>query len=147
MHPCISQVVRYAFSFYAPKQRTRIAEGVCGAEPRCLPGDMLVSIRKRDGFGVMLLAELVLFGWCLIVCLLLDLLLDAAGPLWRIPGLFACMISFSLCRENRVRAVLKAIFIFYSFCFGGYWTWTWFFLAVFEHLAVGGDPGHEETDV
>ncbi len=147
MHPCIPQVIRYALSFYAPKHRTRIAEGICGAKPRYLPGDMLAAIRRRDGFGVMLLAECLLFGWSLVVCLLRDLLFGASGPLWRLPGLLACVISFSLCEEDRVRAALKAMFLLYALCSGGYWTLTWLFLLVFEHFAAGGESGHEETDV
>lgn len=147
MHPCIPQVIRYALSFYAPARRTRIAEGICGAKPSCLPGDMLVSIRKKNGPGFMLLAELILFGWSLIVCLLLDLFAGGLGPVWRISGLAACMISFSLCRENRARAALKAVFLLYSVCFGDFLTWAWFFLVVFEHLALDGDSGQKGTDV
>ena len=147
MHPYMPQVIRYAFSFYAPRRRARIAEGICGAKPEYLPGDMLAAIRKRDGLGVMLLAECILFGWSLAVCLLRDLLFGAAGPVWRLPGLFACVLSFSLCEENRVRAALKAMFLLYSLCIGGYWTLTWLFLLIFEHVAVGGEHRHEETDV
>lgn len=144
MRSCIPQVVRYAVSFYAPKRRTQIAEEICGEKPVYLPGDMLTAIRKRNGFGILFLAEFILFGWCMIVCLLLDLFCGDSGLLWKIPGLCACMISFSLCQENGSRTVLKAMFLFCSFCYGNLWALTALFLIVFEHLAVGGDSGRKE---
>ena len=100
LHPCVRQMLWYTFSFYSPKRRAQIAEEICGVKPACLPGDMLTAIRKREGFKALLLSEWILFGGCVIVCLLLDLLFVHRNVLWKILGLLACMIPFFFCEEG-----------------------------------------------
>ena len=46
-----------------------------------------------------------------------------------------------------IGAVGSVNFLFFSLCIDGYWTLTWLFLLVFEHVAAGGESGYGETDV
>ena len=146
LHPCVRQMLWYTFSFYSPKRRAQIAEKICGAKPACLPGDMLTAIRKREGFKALLLSEWILFGGCVIVCLLLDLLFVHRNVLWKIFGLLACMIPFFFCEESKARMQLKAIYLLFSFFFGDYWALTALFLIIFEHLAVSDDSENKGVD-
>lgn len=141
MRHCLYQVLCYVLSFYAPKRRTKIAEKICGEKPVCLPGDILTAIRKNYGLGSMFLAELLLFGWGIGICLTLDLLFDSSALLWKIPGLLVCIASFSLCEESQLRAFSKVAFIVFSFCCGDLWTLTAVVLIAFEHIAIEKEFG------
>ena len=146
MRTNVPLLVRYELLFFSTKRRTQIAEKICGKKPACLPGEILVSIRRNDGFVYLLIAELILFGWCLIGCLFLDLFCASSGPLWMISGFLACLVCFFLREENRVRTALKALFLFYSLCFGSLLSVTVIFLIAFEHIAAGGDFERKEPD-
>ena len=146
MHPCVRQMLWYTFSFYSPKRRAQIAEEICGAKPACLPGDMLTAIRKHDGFKALFLSELILFGWCMAVCLFLDLFFAHWSVFRKISGLFACMIPFFFCEESKARMLLKSMYLLFSFCSCDYWALTVFFLIVFEHLAVSDDSENKGVD-
>lgn len=71
----LGQVGRYAA---LPAKRGQIARSL-QAGP-CLPGGLLRSIRSQRGLGMMLAADAMLFGWCLLASLALDFGARAACP-------------------------------------------------------------------
>lgn len=130
---------RYALSFYAPAQRFRIAEKICGGRPQELPGDMLVQIRQQGGRRALFVSDCILFGWCLLFSLLLDVL--PLGPLVRdIAGFLICLAAFCLCMDDRKRCFLKIGFLIFSLSCEGSWTLTCLIMIVFEHLSSADTP-------
>lgn len=125
---------RYALSFYAPAQRFRIAEKICGGRPQELPGDMLVQIRQQGGRWALFVSDCILFGWCLLFSLLLDVL--TLGALVRdIVGFLICLAAFCLCMDDRNRSFLKIGFLIFSFFCEDSWTLTCLIMIAFEHLS------------
>lgn len=127
--------VRYALLFFSPEKRHSIARGLCGAGVLYLPGDILKTVRQQYGYRSMLLAETLLFGWCLAATLLMDLLWPGNRPLKGIAGSLCCLASFGLCCDEPPRAMVKLVFIMlmalsFDSCF-----LTAVFLLIFERIA------------
>lgn len=135
MNETLSRCARYAIFFFSPDRRFRLAEEVCGSRPRYVPGDMLGRVREKDGFGNMLLADLVLFGWCFLVALAIDLFLPAHVLVKNLIGVLCCTAAFGLGGDNAKRAVLKACFLGFALLDNMSRTLAASCMLLFEHLS------------
>ena len=94
MHGMLRSCARYAVLFYSPGRRARIAEEICGQPCEYLPSDILAAVRARHGVWGLLAADAVLFGWCFLAMLLLDLFAPRL-PAWSaVPGFVCCAAAF-----------------------------------------------------
>lgn len=135
----LGQVGRYAA---LPAKRGQIARSL-HAGP-CLPGGLLRSIRSQRGLGMMLAADAVLFGWCLLASLALDFA-PGLPALWHgLLGAAACALAFGLCWEVPWRMTLKTGYILLNLFSGGMWTAAVVFLILFEHVAVVPAEGEDD---
>ena len=134
MEAALVKCAQYAVSFYAPDRRFRLAEEICGERPQHIPGDMLRAVEKRCGCGKLLLAELILFGWCAAACLLLDLLPPARPLIRNLLGFLCCLATFGLCGDKREHIFLKTGFLCFALLRGGSWTLTAGILLLYVHL-------------
>ncbi len=135
---------KYAVLFCFPDRRFQIAEALCRRAPRYLPCELLWEIKARYGRGALLMADAILFGWCFVLTLLLDLfsvrLLLVGGML----GFLCCMAAFSLCGEDRSRSLIKVFYLLWVFFSGGSWLIAACFMLLLEHIPMerkknGGD--------
>ena len=135
---------KYAILFYFPNRRFQLAEDFCHRAPRYLPCELLQEIKARYGRGALLMADAILFGWCFVLTLLLDLfsarLLLAGGML----GFLCCMAAFSLCGEDKSRSLIKFCYLLWVLFSGGSWLIAACFMLLLEHLSMerkknGGD--------
>lgn len=134
MRDTLRQCAKYAMMFYSPAGRFQIAERFCGRTPRYLPCDLLREIRERHGLGGLFAADAILFGWCFAFTFVLDLLSARLFALKSILGFFCCAAAFSLCGEDRSRALLKVCYLAFALLNGGSWCLTAGFLFLFEHI-------------
>ena len=135
MDPLIGKCAHYAAAFYSPGRRRKLAEEICEGKPQWLPCDLLRAVRDRCGLGQLLLADLVLFGWCFLVCLLADLLLPARVLLKNSLGFLCCFGAFCLWGDQEKRLLLKLGFLCFALLDNGSWTLTAVFLLLFEHMS------------
>ena len=114
MNEDLRRVIRYAASPYAPGTRARMAELVCGQEARFVPNGMLYAIRKRYGIKQLVLAELILFGWCFLLLAVIDWI-PGLQPGWHCAlGLAACSAAFCFSGDGIRRAMWKLTFLLTS---------------------------------
>lgn len=141
MRSMLWQVGRYAA---LPARRGQIARRMHAGQ--CLPGGLLRAIRSQQGLGMMLAAEGVLFGWCLLAALALDLS-PGLPALWHgLLGAAACTLAFGLCWEAPWRMTLKTGYILLNLLSGGMWTAAVVFLILFEHAAVVPAKGEDDEE-
>ena len=130
------QYMRYALLFFFPRKRLMIARSQCGMGRLFLPGDMLRSACERFGYPSMLLAELLLFGWCFLVTLLMDLIWPGYHVIKAFAGSLCCLAAFGLCCDEPVRYFIKLVFLTASAFWSDSCFLTAVFLLAFERIAV-----------
>ena len=135
---------KYAVLFYSPFRRFQLAQGFCRRAPQDLPCDLLQEIKARYGIGALLMADVILFGWCFIFTLFLDLFSGRMLLVSGILGFLSCEAAFSLCGEERARSLVKFCYLAWVFFSRGSWLIAACFMLLLEHITMemkknGGD--------
>ena len=134
MREVFKQCARYSVRFYAPDERLKIAAKICHCPPQYLPCDLLRAVKKQNGTFALLSANVILFGWCFAVALLLDLYSMHIFIYGDVLGFFCCIAAFCLCRDNWHRTMIKLCYLVYSFICGYSWFITACFMLAFEYI-------------
>ncbi len=129
----LKMVIRYAASPYAIRARTQAAEAICGQKALFIPNDMLYAIRKRYGFHMFILTELIFFGWCFLLLAVIDNLL--IQPVWHfISGLIVCSAAFCFDGDEIHRAMWKITILLILPLWCRYWSLIGLTLLLFVHI-------------
>ena len=131
---------RYVLSMFSPTESRKLSVELIGdAEAHSLPA-ILRCFHKNYGFGGLLKADAVLFGWALVLTALLDLFLAAVPVVQAGLGAVICFLMCHIADEELFRAFLITAFIFTSCLSDGSWFLTALFIILFEHIGVEGKP-------
>ena len=131
---------RYVLSMFSPARSRELSVELVGdAKAHSLP-EILRHFYKNYGFGGLLKADAVLFGWALGLTALLDLFLSKAPAVQAGLGAVICFGMCHLADEKLPRAFLIAAFIFTSCISGAYWFVTALFIILFEHIGLEEKP-------
>ena len=136
----LRRVMRYAASPYNPEKRAHIAELVCGREALFVPNDMLYALQKRYGFGALVMAELILFGWCFPLLAAIDFVPVLQPGCRCLLGLVVCSTAFCFSGDEIHRAMWKLAFLLISVLWFRYWLSVGAVLFLSAHI-----PGHSSV--
>ena len=134
MRELFKQCAKYSVRFYSPDERLQIATKICSCPPQYLPCDLLHAVKKQNGTFALLVANVILFGWCFAAALLLDMYSTHLVIYGDVLGFFCCIAAFCLCRDNWYRTMLKLCYLVYSFICGDSWFITACFMLAFEYI-------------
>lgn len=134
LSPVFMQAVQYAALPLLPWVRKRIAKEMTDDHASRLPANLLKAVRHQHGLAGMLVLEMLLFGLCMALAVVLDL--TPQMPEWMRTGIgmAACILAFDMCNDEIWRALLKLGFVALCVVMGGYWTLTVLFLIAFENI-------------
>ena len=127
---------QYVLSMFSPaKSRKRSSELIGDAKSHSLP-DILKHIQNKYGFGGLIKADAVLFGWELLLTALIDLFADRLPIVQKGLGAVVCFLMCHIADEEISRAFLISAFLFTTCIADGSWFVTTLFLILFEHIGV-----------